>query len=243
MCETTILKDFIAKSEKIAVLTGAGISTESGIADFRSENGIFKTIKKYGYTPEELLSHSFFCTETELFFKYYRENFIVTDANPNAAHNALVKLEQAGKLSAVITQNVDGLHTRAGNKNVYELHGSIYRNFCMKCHKFHSVEFVRDSNGVPLCDCGGTVKPDVVLYEESLDENAINGAADAVMQADMLIVCGSSLAVYPAAGLVPLYRGKRLVIINKTPTPYDTAANLVIHDSLGKVLSEAVSDI
>ena len=234
------LKDMIGQSKRIVAFSGAGISTESGIADFRSENGIFNTVRKYGYNPETLLSHSFFLQNTEVFFKYYKENFLVTKAQPNAAHKALAVMEKSGKLSAVITQNVDGLHTRAGSKNVYELHGSIYRNYCMRCHKFHPVEYIQEAEGIPYCDCGGIVKPDVVLYEESLDENVLQGAMESVMQADMLVVCGSSLVVYPAAGLIPLYKGDKLVIINKTETPRDESAGLVIHDSLGKVLGECV---
>ena len=234
------LKDMIGQSKRIVAFSGAGISTESGIADFRSENGIFNTVRKYGYNPETLLSHSFFLQNTEVFFKYYKENFLVTKAQPNAAHKALAAMEKSGKLSAVITQNVDGLHTRAGSKNVYELHGSIYRNYCMRCHKFHPVEYIQEAEGIPYCDCGGIVKPDVVLYEESLDENVLQGAMESVMQADMLVVCGSSLVVYPAAGLIPLYKGDKLVIINKTETPRDESAGLVIHDSLGKVLGECV---
>lgn len=234
------LKRMIDESNRIVALTGAGISTESGIPDFRSENGMFSTIKKYGYSPEELLSHTFFTMKPELFFKYYKENFIVTDVLPNAAHKALSDLEQAGKLYAVITQNVDGLHTKAGSKNVFELHGSIYRNYCMKCNKFYPVDYIRDSVGVPHCECGGIIKPDVVLYEEALNPNVINGAADAAVSADMLIVCGSSLLVYPAAGLVPLYNGSRLVIVNMSETPYDNKADLIIHDSLGNVFSQCI---
>lgn len=234
------LKKMIAESGKIVFLGGAGVSTESGIPDFRSENGVFNAIREYGYPPETLLSRTFFDSHPEVFFKYYRGLLMNGDAKPNRAHYALAKLEQEGKLTAVATQNIDGLHTMAGSKNVYELHGSIKRNHCMKCHKFYDDEFIAKSEGVPRCSCGGIVKPDVVLYEEGLDYDTLNGAVTHIMRADMLIVGGTSLQVYPAAGLIDYYRGERLVLINKSKTPYDRYADLVINDSIGKVLGEAV---
>lgn len=233
------LKELIEKSGRIVFLGGAGVSTESGIPDFRSENGIFNAIREYGYPPETLLSRSFFDRHPETFFEYYRGLLMSGDAKPNRAHYALAKLEREGKLTAVATQNIDGLHTDAGSRNVYELHGSIKRNHCMKCHKFYDADFVANSKGVPRCECGGIVKPDVVLYEEGLDYDTLNGAVTHIMRADMLIVGGTSLQVYPAAGLIDYYRGDRLVLINKSKTPYDRYANLVINDSIGKVLGEA----
>ena len=234
------LKELIKESGRIVFLGGAGVSTESGIPDFRSENGIFNAIRDFGYPPETLLSRSFFDRHPDVFFKYYRTLLMSGDAKPNRAHYALAKLEKDGKLTAVATQNIDGLHTMAGSKNVYELHGSIKRNHCMKCHKFYDDEFIAHSDGVPRCECGGIVKPDVVLYEEGLDYDTLNGAVTHIMRADMLIVGGTSLQVYPAAGLIDYYRGDRLVLINKSSTPYDRYANLVINDSIGKVLGEAV---
>ncbi len=234
------LKQMISDSGRIVFLGGAGVSTESGIPDFRSENGIFNAIREFGYPPETLLSRSFFDRDPEVFFKYYRSLLMSGDAKPNRAHYALAKLEQEGKLTAIATQNIDGLHTMAGSKNVYELHGSIKRNHCMKCHKFYDDEFIAKSEGVPRCSCGGIVKPDVVLYEEGLDYDTLNGAVTHIMRADMLIVGGTSLQVYPAAGLIDYYRGDRLVLINKSKTSYDKYADLVINDSIGKVLGEAV---
>ena len=235
--------DFINQSKNIVIMTGAGISTESGIPDFRSENGIFNTRKKYGYSPEEILSHTFFTRHTDKFYEYYKENFIVTDKKPNRGHIVTAKLEQAGKVSAVITQNVDGLHSIAGSKTVYELHGSIHRNYCQKCGKSYSAEYVKSSDGIPKCECGGIIKPDVVLYEEPLNERVLQGAIEAVDGADMLIVCGSSLLVYPAAGLVPMFRGSHLVIVNKSATPYDRHADLLIHRSIGEVFGEAAEKL
>lgn len=240
MNETEKLKEMIKNSGRIVFLGGAGVSTESGIPDFRSENGIFKAIREFGYPPETLLSRSFFDSDPEVFFKYYRTLLMSGDAKPNKAHLALAKLEKDGKLTAVATQNIDGLHTMAGSRNVYELHGSIKRNHCMKCGKFFDDEFVKNADGVPRCECGGIVKPDVVLYEEGLDYDTLNGAVTHIMRADMLIVGGTSLQVYPAAGLIDYYRGNRLVLINKSSTPYDRYADLVINDSIGKVLGEAV---
>lgn len=234
------LKEMIKESRRIVFLGGAGVSTESGIPDFRSENGIFNAIREYGYPPETLLSRTFFDRDPETFFKYYRSLLMSGSAKPNRAHIALAKLEEQGKLTAVATQNIDGLHTMAGSKNVYELHGSIKRNHCMRCKKFYDDEFISASDGVPRCSCGGIVKPDVVLYEEGLDSDTLSGAITHIMRADMLIVGGTSLQVYPAAGLIDYYRGDRLVLINKSKTPYDRYADLVINDSIGKVLGEAV---
>ena len=234
------LKEMINGSSRIVFLGGAGVSTESGIPDFRSENGIFNAIREYGYPPETLLSRSFFDRDPETFFKYYRGLLMTGNAKPNAAHYALARLEERGKLTAIATQNIDGLHTAAGSKNVYELHGSIMRNHCMKCHKFYDADFIANSDGVPRCTCGGIIKPDVVLYEEGLDHDTLMGAITHVMRADMLIVGGTSLQVYPAAGLIDYYRGDKLVLINKSSTPYDRYADFVINDSIGKVLGETV---
>ncbi|MBO4563347.1 MAG: NAD-dependent protein deacylase [Clostridia bacterium] len=240
MNEIETLKSMIQESGRIVFLGGAGVSTESGIPDFRSENGIFNAIREYGYPPETLLSRSFFDRDPETFFKYYRSLLMSGNAKPNAAHYALAKLEKEGKLTAIATQNIDGLHTMAGSKNVYELHGSIKRNHCMRCRKFYDDEYIANSTGVPRCECGGIIKPDVVLYEEGLDYETLNGAVTHIMRADMLIVGGTSLQVYPAAGLIDYYRGEKLVLINKSKTPYVRYANLVINDSIGKVLGESV---
>ncbi len=234
---TQRLREMIEASGRIAFLGGAGVSTESGIPDFRSENGHFEAIRKYGQPPEVLLSHSFFLRFPERFYEYYRAALLVTDIRPNSAHKALAKLEREGKLTAVITQNIDGLHQAAGSKSVFELHGSIYRNRCMDCHKFFTAEELKAMPCVPRCACGGLIKPEVVLYEEGLDQDVLRGAIAHIMRADMLIVGGTSLAVYPAAGLIDYYRGNRLVLINKSETPYDGRADLVIHDSIGAVLA------
>jgi len=236
-----MLKQMIDESQRIVFLGGAGVSTESGIPDFRSENGIFNAIRQFGYPPETLLSRSFFDSEPETFFKYYRSLLMSGDAKPNRAHYALTALEKAGKLTAIATQNIDGLHTAAGSKNVYELHGSIKRNHCMKCGRFYDDSFIASTDGVPHCVCGGIVKPDVVLYEESLDMNMMRRVISEIMLANMLIVGGTSLQVYPAAGLVDYYRGSRLVLINKSSTPYDKYADLVINDSIGKVLGDVMN--
>lgn len=237
------LKKIIDESKNIVFFGGAGVSTESNIPDFRSESGLYNAVQNYGYPPEEMLSHSFYRNHTELFFKYYKENLIYTDAEPNAAHRALAKLEEEGKLSAVITQNIDGLHQKAGSKKVYELHGSVLRNYCERCGKFFDLDYVMDENncenGVPYCDCegcNGRVKPDVVLYEESLDDDVIRGAVNAIASADTLIIGGTSLTVYPAAGLIHYFRGKNLVLINKSATTADRMATLVINDAIGKVM-------
>lgn len=236
------LRTMINDSSKIVFFGGAGVSTESNIPDFRSEKGLYKTKTKFNYPPEVMLSHTFFKKHTEEFFKFYREKMIFPDAKPNLAHKALAKLEQDGKLTAVVTQNIDGLHQMAGSKNVFELHGSIHRNYCVKCGKSFDLEYVMNSKDViPKCDkCGEIVKPDVVLYEESLNMDVINEAVRRINECDMLIIGGTSLVVYPAAGLVRYYGGNKLVLINKSSTPYDSQADLVINDSIGKVLSEAI---
>lgn len=230
------LKAWVAESSRIVAFTGAGVSTESGIPDFRSVDGLYS--QKFDYPPETIISHSFFVQKPEYFYRFYREKMLPLGFSPNITHLTFAKWEQQGKLSAVVTQNIDGLHQKAGSKRVYELHGSVLRNYCMRCGKAYSAEFIRDCNTIPTCTCGGTVKPDVVLYEESLNMNTVDGAIEAIAQADMLIVAGTSLTVYPAAGLIRYYSGNRLVLINRDETPYDGKANLVIHDSLGNVLSK-----
>ena len=235
------LSKILNESNNIVFFGGAGISTESGIPDFRSETGLYKTDSGLGYPPEVMLSHTFFMGHTKDFFKFYKEKMIYTEAKPNSAHLALAELEKTGKLKAVVTQNIDGLHQAAGSKNVYELHGSVHRNYCTKCHTFYDLNFILKSNDIPQCPkCFGTVKPDVVLYEEGLDDNVIRGAINAIEHADTLIIGGTSLAVYPAAGLINYFKGKNLILINKSSTPYDSKADLVIHDSIGNVLSEAL---
>ena len=235
------LKKIIDESDNVVFFGGAGVSTESNIPDFRSEKGLYKAQTEYGRSPEEMLSHSFFVNHTETFFDYYKKNLIYTDAKPNKAHRALAKLEARGKLKAIVTQNIDGLHQKAGNKKVYELHGSTLRNFCMKCHQYYDLDYIMDEyhckGGVPICPvCGGIIKPDVVLYEEMLDEDCIDKAVTAISKADTLIIGGTSLVVYPAAGFIRYFRGSHLVLINKQETPYDSHADLVIHDSIGKVM-------
>ena len=230
------LADMLNESENVVFLGGAGVSTESGIPDFRSEAGHFETIRRFGYPPEVLLSASFFRQNPAAFFEYYKSALLVTGAEPNPAHLALARLEREGRLRALITQNIDGLHTKAGSKNVIELHGSIYRNYCQLCARKYDADFIKTSPSIPRCACSGIIKPDVVLYEESLDPNNIERAVSAISAADMLIVGGTSLSVYPAAGLVEYYRGKKLVLINKTPTPYDRRANLIIRAPIGETL-------
>lgn len=230
------LQTWINESHSIVFFGGAGVSTESGIPDFRSVDGLYN--QKYAWPPEEILSRTFFDRKPEEFYRFYRDKMLCLDAQPNAAHKKLAELEAAGKLRSVVTQNIDGLHQLAGSKRVWELHGSVHRNFCMKCKTFHSVEFVRDSLKVPTCACGGMVKPDVVLYEESLNDRVVNGALRDIQGADMLIIGGTSLAVYPAASLIHYYRGKRLVLINKSPTPYDSHADLVIAGPIGQILGQ-----
>ena len=232
--EQRILQQWIDDSRAIVFFGGAGVSTESGIPDFRSVDGLYN--QKYDYPPEEILSRSFFDARPEEFFRFYRDKMLCLDAQPNPAHRKLAQLEASGKLRSVVTQNIDGLHQKAGSKRVWELHGSVHRNHCMRCGKAYPVEFIRDSKGVPTCSCGGVVKPDVVLYEESLDSRVLEGALGDIENADMLIIGGTSLAVYPAANLVHYYRGHRLVLINKSPTPYDTHADLMISAPIGQVL-------
>ncbi len=239
------LREIIEKSNNIVFFGGAGVSTESNIPDFRSEKGLYSAQQQFGRSPEEMLSHSFFVTHTETFFDYYKNNLIYRDAQPNKAHLALADLEKEGKLKAVITQNIDGLHQKAGSKKVYELHGSVSRNYCMDCGAPYDIDFIMDEanckNGVPICPkCGGIIKPDVVLYEEVLDENCLAGAINAIEQADVLIIGGTSLVVYPAAGLIRYFRGSHLVLINKQPTQYDHMADLVINDSIGTVMDMSV---
>lgn len=231
------LQQIIDDSKNIVFFGGAGVSTESGIPDFRSVDGLYN--QKYDYPPEEILSHTFFCNHTDYFYNFYRDKLISTDAMPNPAHIKLAELEKAGKLKAVVTQNIDGLHQKAGSKNVYELHGSTLRNYCTRCGKFFDVNYMQNSKGVPKCDdCGGIIKPDVVLYEEGLDDKTVNGAVNAISKADCLIVAGTSLTVYPAAGFIRYFNGKHFVLINRDKTSADSYAELVIHDSVGKVLSE-----
>ena len=234
--EIETLKTWITESDNIVFFGGAGVSTESGIPDFRSTDGLYH--QKFDYQPETILSHTFFYQNPEYFFRFYREKMLPLDYQPNEAHKKLAALEQAGKLRAIVTQNIDGLHQKAGSKKVYELHGSVLRNYCTRCGKFYSAEFVKNAPGIPRCSCGGIVKPDVVLYEESLDEQTIAGSVKAIQSADMLIVAGTSLTVYPAAGLINYYRGSRLVLINRDETPYDGNADLVLHESLGDVFSQ-----
>ncbi|MDD4774128.1 MAG: NAD-dependent protein deacylase [Eubacteriales bacterium] len=233
------LRQWIADSRRIVFFGGAGVSTESGIPDFRSAGGIYS--KQYDYPAEQMLSHSFFVSHTEEFYDFYRKVLLYPDAKPNKAHLALAELERRGKLAAIVTQNVDGLHTAAGSGRVHELHGSGLRNYCMSCGEKYGLDFILKGTGVPLCGCGGTVKPDVVLYEEQLDDEVVKNAVQAISKADMMIIGGTSLNVYPAAGLVRYFGGSRLVIINKSPTPYDSEAGLCIADSIGETLDAAVS--
>ena len=229
------LQKMIDDSGAIVFFGGAGVSTESGIPDFRSSDGLYH--QKYRWPPEQILSHTFYERMPEEFFRFYRDKLLPLDAKPNKAHLKLAELERAGKMSGIVTQNIDGLHQAAGSRKVYELHGSIWRNYCTKCGKFYGPEYIRDTlNDIPVCDCGGRIKPDVVLYEEGLDDNVIAGAVSAIRKADMMIVAGTSLTVYPAAGLVRYFRGKHLVLINRDSTPMDGECDLVIHDKVGEVL-------
>ena len=230
------LQQWVSESKNIVFFGGAGVSTESGIPDFRSVDGLYR--QKFEYPPEVIISHSFYERKPEYFFNFYREKMLPLGFEPNITHKVLAKWEAEGKLLAVVTQNIDGLHQKAGSQRVYELHGSVLRNYCTHCRKFHSAEFVKEASGVPRCVCGGIVKPDVVLYEESLDSDTIEGAVAAIASADLLIVAGTSLTVYPAAGLINYYRGNRLVLINRDATPYDHQANLVFHDALGTIFSQ-----
>ncbi len=262
MDKISTLKRWVEESHRIVAFTGAGVSTESGIKDFRSKDGLysekwrpnehnstesgipdFRSVdglyrQKFEYPPEVIISHTFYERKPEYFFHFYREKMLPLGFEPNITHKVLARWEQEGKISAVVTQNIDGLHQKAGSQNVYELHGSVLRNYCTRCGKFHSAEFVKETPGVPRCACGGIVKPDVVLYEEGLNQDTIEGAVASIYDADMLIVAGTSLTVYPAAGLINYYRGNRLVLINWDETPFDSRANLVFHDSLGEIFSQ-----
>lgn len=236
MDDLLTLQKLIDKAQKIVFFGGAGVSTESGIKDFRSKDGLYN--QKYDYPPEMYLSRSFFNEHPELFFKFYKDKLNCLNAEPNICHKYLVKLENEGKLKAIITQNIDGLHEKAGSKKVLLLHGTIYKNYCMKCHKFYEAKDIFEKEGIPRCSCGGIIKPDVVLYEENLDEDVVRKAIEAIEDCDLLIVAGTSLVVYPAASFINYYRGDQLVIINKDVTPYDRKANLVINDKLGNVFSK-----
>ena len=241
------LHELLKRSSHIVFFGGDGVSTASNIPDFRSDEGLYsgREQKKYPYPPETMLSHTFFVRHTEQFFEYYFDKMVYPDAKPNPAHIALAKLEEMGKLSAVITQNIDGLHQQAGSKRVYELHGSVHRNTCQQCGKHYSLQEMLQwkGKGVPRCSCGGVIKPDVVLYEESLDSDVLEKAIRHIMAADLMIVGGTSLAVYPAAGLLQYYDGLDLVLINKTETPYDRRASLIIREPIGQVMSEAVQGL
>ena len=228
-----ILRTWITESNNIVFFGGAGVSTESGIPDFRSVDGLYH--QKFDYPPETILSHHFFYAHTDYFYRFYREKLLAPDVEPNAAHKTLARWEREGKLRAVVTQNIDGLHQKAGSRNVFELHGSTLRNYCQSCGKFYDADYILHSDGVPHCTCGGLIKPDVVLYEEGLDPLTISGALDAIRRADLLIVAGTSLTVYPAAAFLDEYPGNRLVLINKTATPRDDIANLALHEKLGEV--------
>ena len=230
------LRELVDQSERIVFFGGAGVSTESGIPDFRSTGGLYH--QEWKYPPEEILSHTFYKSNPEEFFRFYRAKMLAPDARPNAAHRKLAEWERQGKLTAVITQNIDGLHQAAGSRNVLELHGSVHRNHCERCGKFYALDEILHTQGVPRCSCGGIIKPDVVLYEEGLDQDVLQAAVRALMEADMLIIGGTSLNVYPAAGLISYYRGDRLVLINKSPVGRDPDARLVITDPIGQVVSQ-----
>ena len=227
------LKQWVAEASRMVFFGGAGVSTESGIPDFRSVDGLYN--QKFEFPPEAIISHSFFLRDPAYFFRFYREKMMPLGFSPNVTHRVLAQWEQEGKLLSVVTQNIDGLHQKAGSQRVWELHGSVLRNYCTRCRKFHSAEFVKNAPGIPRCGCGGIVKPDVVLYEESLDSDTMQGAIRDIARADVLIVAGTSLTVYPAAGLINYYKGNRLVLINRDETPWDDYANLVLHESLGDV--------
>ena len=230
------LKKWIEESSRIVFFGGAGVSTESGIPDFRSVDGLYR--QKFEIPPEKIISHRFFEENPEYFFRFYREKMMPLGYEPNITHKVLARWEKEGKLRAVVTQNIDGLHQKAGSQEVYELHGSLLRNYCLRCGKVYGPELVRDAPGIPRCECGGIVRPDIVLYEENLNEDTIEKSVAAILRSDMLIVAGTSLTVYPAAGLINYYRGKRLVLINRDTTPYDGYADLVFHESLGEVFSQ-----
>lgn len=234
------LKSWIGESDNIVFFGGAGVSTESGIPDFRSVDGLYN--QQYDYPPETIISHSFYRRNPEEFYRFYKNRMLFPDAAPNAAHLALARLEQSGKLRAVITQNIDGLHQAAGSKNVLELHGSVHRNYCTRCGKFYSLKDIMEMDGVPRCECGGVIKPDVVLYEEGLDQGVLQMAVSAIRHADVLIIGGTSLTVYPAAGLIDYYQGNKLVLINKSVTPLDDRADLVISGKIGEVFAQIIPD-
>ena len=234
--ETEKLQEIIDDSSRIVFFGGAGVSTESGIPDFRSADGIYH--QKYKYSPEQVVSHSFFMQYPEAFYEFYKEKMMITDAKPNPAHYKLAELEQAGRLAAVVTQNIDGLHQAAGSRTVYELHGSIHRNYCMKCGRFYDADYVKHSSGIPRCECGGMIKPDVVLYEEGLDSKTIRGAVEAIAAADTLIIGGTSLVVYPAAGFIDYFSGRHLVVINKSETTKTVQAELSIAAPIGEIFSK-----
>ena len=236
MNEIEVFKELVEDSKKIVFFGGAGVSTESGIPDFRSVDGLYN--QKYKYPPEVILSHDFFMRNTSEFFEFYRDKMLFLNAEPNKAHLGLAKLENEGRLNAVITQNIDGLHQKAGSSNVFELHGSVHRNYCMKCNKFYDVEFILNTSDVPRCECGAIVKPDVVLYQEGLNNNVVQNAISHIIDADMLIIGGTSLGVYPAAGLIDYYRGNKLVLINRDVTSKDVRARLVIREKIGEVFSK-----
>lgn len=230
------LKQWVRESKRIVFFGGAGVSTESGIPDFRSVDGLYN--QKFEYPPERIISHSFYERDPAYFFRFYKEKMLPLGFEPNITHKKLAQWEAEGKLLGVVTQNIDGLHQKAGSKKVYELHGSVLRNYCTKCGKFHTAQFVKESKEIPYCDCGGIVKPDVVLYEEMLDQTTIHRSIDAISEADLLIVAGTSLTVYPAAGLVDYYNGNRMVLINRDSTPYDHQADLVFHQSMGEIFEQ-----
>lgn len=230
------LAELVSKSKHIVFFGGAGVSTESGIPDFRSVDGLYH--QKYDYPPETILSHSFFLQRTKEFYDFYRDKMIYLDALPNTTHKKLAQWEAEGKLEGIVTQNIDGLHQLAGNKKVFELHGSIHRNYCTRCHTFFSIDTIQNSEGIPQCECGGTIKPDVVLYEEGLDDATVSGAIRAIENADLLIVGGTSLSVYPAAGMLQYFRGETLALINKSATPYDSNADILIQQGLGEVFEQ-----
>ncbi|MBR2109388.1 MAG: NAD-dependent protein deacylase [Ruminococcus sp.] len=238
------IKEFqkiIDNSDNIVFFGGAGVSTESGIPDFRSVDGLYN--QKYDYPPEQILSHTFFVRNTKEFYRFYKDKMLALDIMPNAAHKKLAELERSGKLKAVVTQNIDGLHQKAGSRVVYELHGTVHRNYCTSCGKIFDAFYVKNSDDIPECDsCGGLIKPDVVLYEEGLNDDTVRGAVNAIANADTLIVAGTSLTVYPAAGLIQYFRGENLVLINRDPTPVDAKADLVFHDKVGEVLSQLTVD-
>ena len=236
MCMLEMLKKWVEESRSIVFFGGAGVSTESGIPDFRGVDGLYR--QKYAYPPETILSHEFLLQHPEEFYRFYREKILILNARPNPAHEKLAQWEREGRLRAVITQNIDGLHQAAGSKRVLELHGSIHRNHCTRCGKFYTAEQIAATTGVPRCDCGGTIRPDVVLYGESLDEKVLRASMDALAHADLLIVGGTSLSVYPAAGLIDLYPGDRLALLNRTPTPRDGRANLILREPIGQIMAE-----